>query len=421
MRFLYVLFFLVFSLHSNFVFAQAVPNCTNPYNLGCLDAQTVGPNTSWCQAQAPDKFLLDKGQMGCPANHKYYACVVMSNCSCPAGQKFNVTEVLGVKKGECIPDEPAQPEECLPPKVDFAGLCRDVEEKPEDCGSTYTTAVAAGSGYVCTNDENCGDGTSSTILTTPAGSWKVCGTPDSTPSSSGSNSSPPSSSGSNTSTPSSTGSGSDSSSGGSGSGNGSGDGDGNGSGNNSSTPSDTGSGDGDEGIGNGTAAAANCNDNEPECDGDPIQCAMLVQLWINNCAGFDEVELNNPSDDNEAIRDNFDALMSSAEPSVNQEGVLDVMTPGGGAGNGSGSGSGSGTGSGNGSGSGNGLDLSGLDGAANSGGGGSCPADRAISLGAGNFDISYQFFCDFAAQVSGLVILIFSYIGAMIVYRSLQW
>ncbi len=95
------------------------------------------------------------------------------------------------------------------------------------------------------------------------------------------------------------------------------------------------------------------------------------------------------------------------------------MTPGGGNGNGSGSGSGSGTGSGGGNG--DGLDLSGLGDAAGSGSGGSCPPDRSIRLGLGTFNVSYQFLCDFAAQISSLVILIFSYIGSIIVYRSLNW
>ncbi|OZY86761.1 hypothetical protein CBP51_07050 [Cellvibrio mixtus] len=344
--------------------------------------------------------------------------------SCPEGKIPNTISGPNGFETSCIDDPDGDGgDECLPPLVEYAGLCRDAEDQPQDCGDTYTTAVFVNGRYVCTNDESCGDGSTPTFYSNAQGTWKVCGGDGNSSEPSGGSSAPAGSSSPNTasSTP-STGGGDDGGSGtGSGGGSGSGDGSGNGSGSAASSSSPSGgSGSASSGIGNGGEAdASKCENGEPHCDGDPIQCAILIQLWINNCAGYDDVETNNPDDDNEAIQSNFDALISSAEPSVNAEGVLNAMTPGGGNGNGSGSGSGSGTGSGGGNG--DGLDLSGLDDAANSGGGGSCPPDRSISLGAGNFNISYQFFCDFASQVSSLVILIFSYIGVMIVYRSLNW
>ncbi len=266
MRYLYSLFFLVFSLHSNFVFSQAVPNCTNPYNLGCLDAQTVGPNASWCQGQSPDKFLLDKGQMGCPANHNYYACVVMSNCSCPQGQKFNVTEVLGVKKGECIPDEPPAPEECISPNVKNlqSGECEPKTEctypqlydfysnsctnNPPNCAQGCKPNPLEPGACLCTNEPNCPDGwalgATGTTCVPSTNSSTPTSTPTSTPASQPSqNSSTPSATSSSPDT-----SGGDDGSGGSGGGgddgNNTGGGAGSSSGTTSSSPSSAGGGGG---------------------------------------------------------------------------------------------------------------------------------------------------------------------------------
>lgn len=426
MRYLYLLFFIFLSLHSYFVFAQdaPLPVCKNTVSYGCSTSPSaVGFNANACYTGSyinPSFRVVDAKCGSYPGKNTF--CDY--NCSCPEGFTLNVTisPVTGQNQTTCVPDEPPEdPDECLPPKVEYAGLCRDAEDSPLDCGDTYTTAVFVDGKYVCSNDESCGDGSTPTIYTNAQGSWKVCGGGGDDGNSSepsGGSSSPTGSTPNTASSTPSTGGGDDGGTGtGSGGGSGSGDGSGNGSGSAASSSSPSGgSGSASSGIGNGGEAdASKCENGEPYCDGDPIQCAILVQLWINNCAGYDDVETNNPDDDNEAIQSNFDALMSSAEPSVNAEGVLDAMTPGGGNGNGSGSGSGSGTGSGD------GLDLSGLGDAAGSGSGGSCPPDRSIRLGLGTFNVSYQFLCDFAAQISNLVILIFSYIGSMIVYRSLNW
>lgn len=370
----------------------------------------------------------------CPAGQKMYETEMGSTCgpaSCPAGKKINISGGLGNLVAECIDDDTTNTppdSDCDAGQVFFEGFCRDGVASPGDCGSTYTTAVRVGDLYACSNS-GCSAGQNQSVFTNPNGSWNVCGGEGdgngSNSSVSNSSSGEDSSTGGNSSAPSSNGGSGDSSSGsgsgtGGGSGNGSGNGTGDGSGSASSSPNNPGSGSASSGIGlGGEADASNCENGEPHCEGDPVQCAILVQLWINACAGYDQQQTNNPEDDNEAIEASFVALISSAEPSVNSEGVLTAMTPGGGNGNGSGSGSGPGTGSGNGGGS--GIDLSGLEGAAGSGVGGTCPSDRSIRLGAGNFNISYQFFCDFASQISSLVILIFSYIGGMIIYRSLDW
>lgn len=428
MRLICMLFLTVYSCQ---LFSQdaPAPMCNALRAQACGNAQPpdVMDWSGWdnaCSNGFPPGIVVHTNNLGCSDPR---GCSV-DPCQCPEGYKFNVVVKNGIRSGSCIEDEPT-PSECQPPQVYYEGFCRDAVASPSDCGSTYTTAINVGGSYVCSNN-GCAAGETQSVFTSPNGSWNVCGgegdgsgnassgaNTSGSNTSTGSNTSAPSSNGSNTSNDSNTSSGSGS---GSGSGNGTGTGNGDGSGSTSSSPTNPGSGSTSSGIGNGGEAdAANCENGEPHCEGDPIQCAILVQLWINNCAGYDQVQTNNPENDNEAIESNFVALISSAEPSVNAEGVLTAMTPGGGAGNGTGSGSGSGTGSGNGGGS--GVDLSGLDGAAGSGAGGTCPPDRSISLGAGNFNISFQFFCDFASQISGLVILIFSYIGGMIVYRSLNW
>lgn len=457
MRYLYLLFFIFLSLHSSFAFSQdgtseaVCPGgnvissriCSTSAGTVCKSNAFISevPNKActngtfgycWSNCGCRDGKTLQGGFCKCPVGTQWHllpgygsSAGVCQPISCPEGQSPSLSEGPNGFTSVCQdnPDDGGD-DECEPPQVSYAGLCRDAEDSPPDCGDTYTTAVFVDGRYVCSNDESCGDGSTPTIYTNEQGSWKVCGSGDDGNSSepSGGSSSPTTSTPNTASSAPSTGGGDDGGTGtGSRGGSGSGDGSGNGSGSAASSSSPSGgSGSASSGIGNGGEAdASKCENGEPYCDGDPIQCAILVQLWINNCAGYDDVETNNPEDDNEAIQNNFDALISSAEPSVNAEGVLDAMTPGGGNGNGSGSGSGSGTGSGGGNG--DGLDLSGLGDAAGSGSGGSCPPDRSIRLGLGTFNVSYQFLCDFAAQISSLVILIFSYIGSIIVYRSLNW
>lgn len=453
MRYFYLLFFIFLSLYSAFSYSQnsftfpascaenfsmascfnwsgAFPETKEYYNNQCTQSGTVPGGLSFVGSSCTATNRVDitcNRDCTCPDHEFITQSGNQCTLTCPTGQNPNTVINNGTPSYSCVDDDPTEtpPDECVPPQVNYAGLCRDAEDSPPDCGDTYTTAVFVDGRYVCSNDESCGDGSTPTIYTNEQGSWKVCGSGGDDGNSSepsGGSSSPTGSTPNTASSTPSTGGGDDGGTGtGSGGGSGSGDGSGNGSGSAASSSSPSGgSGSASSGIGNGGEAdASKCENGEPYCDGDPIQCAILVQLWINNCAGYDDVETNNPEDDNEAIQSNFDALISSAEPSVNAEGVLDAMTPGGGNGNGSGSGSGSGTGSGGGNG--DGLDLSGLGDAAGSGSGGSCPPDRSIRLGLGTFNVSYQFLCDFAAQISSLVILIFSYIGSIIVYRSLNW
>lgn len=434
MRYLFI-FLLFFSAN---LFAQEPPPkpiCAGVIFSSCSSPQLENLSSQCAGAPSANKFLDGPGEQCAKVGDIiFYKFICRASCTCPEGSTwYTGYDQQGNPTSGCSPNTDGsggEGDQCVSPQVMYEGFCRDGVGSPGDCGSTYTTAVKVGDLYACSNN-GCSAGQNQSVFTNPSGSWNVCGDGDGDgegSASSGSNTSTggDSSTGTNSSGPSSTGSGGDSSSGsgpgtGGGSGDGSGTGTGNGSGASSSSPTNPGSGSASSGIGlGGEADASNCENGEPHCDGDPIQCAILVQLWINACAGYDQEQTNNPDDDNDAIEASFVSLISSAEPSVNAEGVLTAMTPGGGNGNGTGSGSGPGTGSGNGGG-GSGIDLSGLDGAANSGAGGTCPPDRSISLGAGNFNVSYQFFCDFASQVSGLVILIFSYIGGMIVYRSLNW
>ena len=354
-----------------------------------------------------------------------------TTCLCPEGTHSNtIITGSGTEQNSCIDDDPPQPDECNAPQVMYEGFCRDPEDSPDDCGSTYSTAIAVGGGFICGNG-GCSAGQNASVYTTANGSWNVCG--DNTPPSS---SIPPTSSPSNGSAPSNTSAGSNTSSGsgdgsndngsgsgsGSGSGNGTGTGvgDGSGSGNTSAASSSVGSGSGtgEQGDGDGSATAADCSTN-PACDGDPVQCAILTQLWLNNCKGFDDTNTNNPVNDNQQIQANFEAVVNSPSPTTDANGQLTALGSSGSSG-----GDGSGNGDGNCDGdtcSGSAFDFSGLDGAAASGAGGTCPSDRSITLALGTYNISYQPLCDFAGQISGLVILIFSYLGSVIIYRAIEW
>ena len=229
MRFLLFFFFLF--IHSHIAFSQEPPQpiCGAVVSLGFCDVGfACQSRQNSCVGNNNTGYFTLGEQSG---NQRYYEC--QNNCVCPEGSTwYTNSDLEGNATSGCSPNGdggPNTPDDCDPPQVEFAGLCRMPESSPEDCGSTYSTANSVQGGYVCSNDENCGDGSSPTIYTTANGSWKVCGSPDETPSSSGSNSSPPSSSPS-TGGDSSTGSGNGS---GSGSGDGSGNGNGNGSGNSS--------------------------------------------------------------------------------------------------------------------------------------------------------------------------------------------
>ncbi len=210
-------------------------------NCQCRDGKSLIDGVCKCPAGTNWKPLPAQGQVA----------GVCEPISCPQGQAPALSSGPDGNKSICqdIPDEGGGGDECEPPQVSYAGLCRDAEDSPPDCGDTYTTAVFVDGKYVCSNDENCGDGSSPTIHTTPSGSWKVCGDPGDDPDPEDPSSSSPSSA------PSSTPSNGGDSSSGSGSGSGGGSGDGSG--------SDNGSGSGTSAGGQSSSASGGGGGNPP--------------------------------------------------------------------------------------------------------------------------------------------------------------
>ncbi len=243
MRYL-AIFLLLFSAN---LFAQnppPLPSCSGLATAGCTNNEYLSGSLGECGAYCSGGVCA-VGIVGMPSGNNFpppvcagtfnivYACA--SNCSCPEGYRFNVIiDANGVRTGSCVLDEPTTPpdEDCSAGQVFYQDFCRDAVPSPDQCGSTYTTAVGVSGAYVCTNN-GCGAGETQTVYTSPSGSWNVCNSGDGDGSgnaSSGANTSGSNNStGSNTSSPSSNGSGGDSSSGGSpGTGGGSGGGDGSG-------------------------------------------------------------------------------------------------------------------------------------------------------------------------------------------------
>ena len=324
----------------------------------------------------------------------YYKEATKQCFVCPAGEHTNVLITGSGEVVQCIDDEPT-PEQCGPNETYYEGACRDTVSSPSECGENYATAISTPDGFVCSSNGDCPSNYSASIYTNANGSWNVCD-PISDSSSSDSNSSAASSvaTSQDSSSGTSDGGGSGSSSGAT----------------NSSASSSVGSGQGDTGDGLGDASAADCN-SDPQCDGDPVQCAILVQLWINNCQGYSQNSSIDPEADLAAMGDQFSSLIGQSSNLVAGNGVLNALA---GQGNGNGSG-----GSGDGDGSGNGYGLDELDSIASQSGSGTCPQDRQINLRLGNFAISYQPICDLASQLSSLVLLIYGYVSMLIVYRAI--
>ncbi|MFO1390467.1 virulence factor TspB C-terminal domain-related protein [Cellvibrio sp.] len=173
------------------------------------------------------------------------------------------------------------------------------------------------------------------------------------------------------------------------SGAGSGSGSGSSSGNASSTPS--------------TATPSNCS-SAPACSGDAIQCALLKQAWINNCDGINSKVDINATADNTDIQAQFDNLINSSPVQTEADGSIKDIHKNIDIGNMS-----------------DVQDLmNSLDSAASTPSHGVCPAPRHIQLHLGSFQLSYQPFCDFATQVSYLVLFFFSLSGVLIIYRTVE-
>lgn len=263
------LFYFLF-LFSQFLFAESPsPSCTNfgtrvCYNNAnaCINNNQDTPGVNW--------HWETLSTQGCSVGATT-AGRCNSGCTCPPGFKYNVTVNAGVKSSGCVPDEPT-PVNCengLPPppgqscedvdpcpvgQVFYEGFCRDGSDSPDDCGSTYTTAIYVDGAYVCSNSPGCGNGTAPSVYTTAAGSWNVCGG-DGNGSGSSSGSEPGAGSGSNT----SSGSGSGDSDSGGDPGSGGGSGGGSGSGNNTAGGSTSSVSGGGSGGGSGVPVSSASN------------------------------------------------------------------------------------------------------------------------------------------------------------------
>lgn len=128
----------------------------------------------------------------------------------------------------------------------------------------------------------------------------------------------------------------------------------------------------------------NCS-SAPTCSGDGINCAILYQTWKSQCA--EESDINSAISKIEA---EIAADTKYQSPWATEE-VNDFASEAG-----------------------NILNQSGFL------GGGSCPADRNFNSGlVGSITVSYQFLCDFASTLSGLVLAMAGIVAARNVARAI--
>lgn len=151
----------------------------------------------------------------------------------------------------------------------------------------------------------------------------------------------------------------------------------------------------------GGASAADCK-AQPSCDGDPVQCAILKQVWINLCDGVDKATPVDSDGDIKAMDDEFDRLINSEQLQLDEDGTLSSIKH-------------------------TRIDLSKkefgldqLDTIANEGTSAQCPSPISLNLSLGSFEVSFQPLCDLADQLHYLVVFIFSYIASVIIYRAIE-
>lgn len=154
-------------------------------------------------------------------------------------------------------------------------------------------------------------------------------------------------------------------------------------------------------LGSGNAVASNCT-NEPTCTGgDSIQCAVIKQVWINNCDGIDKKINIDADQDNSDMQTEFDNLVNDNQTDLNQDGTISGV-------NGE-------------------IDISqyadmvgNLNNAASQGSSGNCPPPRNLQMSFGTYELSYQPMCDLADGISYFVLLFFSITGSLIIYRTVE-
>ena len=130
-----------------------------------------------------------------------------------------------------------------------------------------------------------------------------------------------------------------------------------------------------------TASANNCT-SQPTCTGgDPIQCAILRQSWLNFCDGAENKTDINADSDSQAIGAEFDRLVNENQTALNSDGTIagvqgqiDVSQYADMVGN--------------------------LNNAASQASSGNCPSPRTLQMSFGSFELSYQPMCDLAEGIS---------------------
>lgn len=150
-----------------------------------------------------------------------------------------------------------------------------------------------------------------------------------------------------------------------------------------------------------TATANNCS-AQPTCTGgDPIQCAILRQSWLNFCDGAENETDINADSDNSNIQTEFDRLVNDNQTDLNQDGTISGVQGE--------------------------VDFSqyadmvgNLNNAAGQASSGNCPAPRALQMSFGSYELSYQPMCELAEGMSYFVLLFFSITGALIIYRTVE-
>lgn len=316
-------------------------------------------------------------------------CISNSNPSCPE----NTVPVEGVLIDGypiCTPDLEC-PDGHSAGIVDGVVACYDADNAQNCPEGGFWGSVNGGEGCWFRDNANCPNGGFWGTFEGVTGCYGVSNSSSSAQTSSAQTSSGQTSSGNNS-------GGDGSGTGGDGSGTGTGgDGDGSGSGSGSSGSNSSNS--------SGEASPSNGCSAPPTCVGDAIYCAMLQQIYQGQCGGTESVPDFDPEAAYNAYQSEFESVTNESKNNhlVNEDGTLKQLDP-------------------------ETIDITEddrigfyrLEQAANASGGGSCPAPRTLNIALGSFEISYEFFCSLAEQISPFVLFLFGFISSKIIYRALS-
>ncbi|MGN0922449.1 MAG: virulence factor TspB C-terminal domain-related protein [Cellvibrio sp.] len=447
-----IIFLLLALGFSQFTFSQTYADgCSIRYNFSYLigdpnyDVYVINSRNA-CFNNTPNPIYINYGN--------YQHCVRCNNPSCPVGSQFNpetaqcdsissssssdsqtcptgqglnesnqcVQCLLGVgPDGKCISNsDPSCPENTVPVPgvlIDGYPICTPDLECPEGHSAGIVDGVVAC--YDADNAQNCPEGGFWGSVDGGEGCWfrdnancpngGFWGTFEGVTGCHGVNHSSSSAQTSSAQTSSAQTSSGQTSSGNNSGGDGSGTGgDGDGDGDGSGTGGD-GSGSGSSGSqttsSSGSASPSNGCSAPPTCVGDAIYCAMLQQIYQGQCGGTESVPDFDPEAAYNAYQSEFESVTNESKNNhlVNEDGTLKQLDP-------------------------ETIDITEddrigfyrLEQAANASGGGSCPAPRTLNIALGSFEISYEFFCSLAEQISPFVLFLFGFISSKIIYRALS-